>query len=426
MIVIPADLLAGRGHRERSIDLSFACWDNGDVYNGIDAQDLPQAVSGTLCLASPGEQLSVDAMGKPNDVVRVIAAFRDGPQDPSDSRSSLIAKHDVKGYVRANGAWKERPVECVPVREDLYSRLNGILETDILSDKGVYAVGIGSFGAHIAIELAKAGVSHFELMDHDRLEVVNVVRHAAGLSDVGRYKNKFASQAIRQKNPSADVRTWETKVSRKNRELLRQIVRRNDLVICTTDDRESRLILNKLCIEENKPIILAGAFRRAYGGQVLFVLPHQTPCYQCLVQSLPDQAADEEISSAEQARRVEYSDRPVPVEPGLSTDIAPLWLMVVKLAIQYLLKGKATTLRCLDEDLVAAWYLWLNRREAGTDYEKLEPLEFNVDGMHILRWYGIAFERRPDCPACGDFVGHSAAKEGIEITEADLAPFAGA
>ena len=77
--------------------------------------------------------------------------------------------------------------------------------------------------------------------------------------------------------------------------------------------------------------------------------------------------------------------------------------MVVKLAIQELLKGTQTSLRSLDEDLVAPWYIWLNRREKGTQYEKLDPLEFNVAGMRILRWYGIDFKRNEACPTCGNF-----------------------
>jgi hypothetical protein len=123
---------------------------------------------------------------------------------------------------------------------------------------------------------------------------------------------------------------------------------------------------------------------------------------------LPEQAMDQEISSRRAAEGLAYTDRPVAIEPGLSTDIAPISLMVVKLVIQELLKDSETTLRSLDEDLVAPWFIWLNRREQNTQYESLEPLEYNVDGMHVLRWYGIAVERHPACPVCGDFIGEQA------------------
>ena len=131
-----------------------------------------------------------------------------------------------------------------------------------------------------------------------------------------------------------------------------------------------------------------------------------------------------EISSEEQAERIAYSDRPVAIEPGLSNDIAPISTMVVKLAIQHLIQGHPTTLSSLDEDLVAPWYLWLNRREKETDYAKLEPLEFNVDGMHVLRWYGIDLGRNDACPCCGDFVRLAAQQERLEVTSEDTAAFA--
>jgi hypothetical protein len=69
---------------------------------------------------------------------------------------------------------------------------------------------------------------------------------------------------------------------------------------------------------------------------------------------------DQRVSNPEQARRLTYSDRPVAVEPGLANDISPISNMVTKLAIQELVKGTVTTLRSLDDDLVAPWYLWLN------------------------------------------------------------------
>jgi hypothetical protein len=117
---------------------------------------------------------------------------------------------------------------------------------------------------------------------------------------------------------------------------------------------------------------------------------------------LPELDKDQEVSSQEQAENLSYTDRPVPIEPGLSTDIAPVSIMLVKLVIQELLKGTETTLSSLDDDFVAPLFFWLNRREAGTQYEKLKPLEFNISGMHILRWYGIAMERHPECPVCGE------------------------
>ena len=135
--------------------------------------------------------------------------------------------------------------------------------------------------------------------------------------------------------------------------------------------------------------------------------------------NMPEQAGDEEISTRQQAEQLAYTDRIVPIEPGLSTDIAPINIMVTKLVIQELLKDKDTTLRSLDDDLLASWYIWLNRREKGTPYEKLDPMGFNIDGLCILRWYGIEVERNPACPVCGDYELHLAKKYGIQLPGSD-------
>jgi hypothetical protein len=113
------------------------------------------------------------------------------------------------------------------------------------------------------------------------------------------------------------------------------------------------------------------------------------------------------------------------VEPGLFNDIKPIAQMMIKLAIQILLKGRETTLASLNEDLVAPWFLWLSRREAGSPYADLPPLEFGVDGLRILRWYGIDLARNPACPACGDFTGHMAKEFGVEIDPSAVQAFGG-
>ena len=60
--------------------------------------------------------------------------------------------------------------QMIPSRQNIFARAKGILEVGVLQDKRVMIVGLGSFGSQIAIELAKAGVGHFSLMDFDRVE----------------------------------------------------------------------------------------------------------------------------------------------------------------------------------------------------------------------------------------------------------------
>jgi molybdopterin/thiamine biosynthesis adenylyltransferase len=404
MIVISGELIQRLTACSGTNDTHFLSHDEGDVYSNLfGGEKGVNSVPGTIYVTSGAVNEPFSAWGKETDMVRVIV--RGHPKGACGS--SFITSVEATGFVRDENGWRETRVETLPVRDEIFSRVKGLFETDALVGKKVPIFGLGSGGSTIGVELAKSGVMDFFLMDHDRIEIVNVVRHEAGASDVGRYKTKFMAEKIREKNPYAEVKTWQESVSGENIELVLKIVRKSDIVICAMDDRPSKLTLNRICVEENTPCLFAGMFRRAYGGQILFVRPGVSPCYQCFLMHLPDVDQDQEISSEEQAEHLSYTDRPVPIEPGLSTDIAPVSLMVVKLVIQELLKGTETTLASLNEDLVAPLFFWLNRRESGTQYEKLKPLEFNISGMHILRWYGIAMERHPECPVCGEVWGHT-------------------
>jgi len=415
MIVISGEFLESQATREGPNDVKFLCQDDGDVYSLLSEQYSTETVAGTIYRASGKEDLPALAVGKASDRVRVIVRRF----TPNSDQPALEASIKVTGYALHGAKWGAVPVEIVPVRSAIFSRIGGLFETEVLANKRVLIIGLGSVGSHIAIELAKSGIMKFCLIDHDRLEVANVVRHVAGLPHVGRYKTKATAQLIKEKDPYAEIQTREEKVSWENIDELLKLIQEADIIVCVPDDRTPKLIINRLCVQEKKPCVFAGAFRRAYGGQIIIFRPGASLCYQCFCMLLPEEAADEEISSQGQAERIAYADRPVPIEPGLSTDIGPISLMVAKLILQELLKGTVTTLRSLDDDLVAPWYLWLNRREPGTQYEKLGPLEFNVGGMRVLRWFGIDVKRHPGCPVCGDFEGEMARRQDLQLPVAD-------
>jgi molybdopterin/thiamine biosynthesis adenylyltransferase len=313
-------------------------------------------------------------------------------------------------------------VHFADVQSDLATRRSGILESTVLQDKSVLIIGLGTGGSHAAIELAKCGVGRFILVDRDRLGVGNVVRHPGGISQVGRYKVNVVRDLIYEKNPAADVTIFQIEVGYESQDQVRALISDADIVICGTDNRPSKLLINQLCIEKTKPALYGGAFRRAYGGQVLRVRPRKSPCQQCFVAAMPDESSDVEISTSADADEIAYSDRPVAVEPGLSLDVLPIANMLTKLALLELLADKESSLAVLKRDFDAPWYLWLNRPEPGTQYATWPPLSESSDEMTIHRWYGIYFERDPECPACGNFLGSLASHYGIDLESLENLP----
>lgn len=392
-----------------SVAALFTSWDDGDAYT---QHDLGPQVGATV------SECAIALEGAPESQSQLRIVFI--KVDAASGRVAHFVAADgsifaLKAYERRDGRDVPLEVTIVEVQPALSARRAGILESSILNDRSVLCIGLGTGGAYAAIELAKCGVRRYALVDPDRLSVGNVVRHPGGISQVGRHKVNVIRDMILEKNPDAQVAVYPFAVTVESMDAIRPLVRAANVVICGTDNRPSKLLINQLCVEENVASVYGGAFRRAYGGQVLRVRPRVSPCQQCFVSAMPEQAADVEVSSPDEAEAVAYSDRPVAVEPGLSLDVLPIANFLTKLALLELLDGKPTSLDVLRRDFSAPWYLWLNRPEPGTQYSDMPPLSESSDEMTINRWYGVGFERDAACPICGDFVSATAAAHGIDI-----------
>jgi molybdopterin/thiamine biosynthesis adenylyltransferase len=302
------------------------------------------------------------------------------------------------------GRYEPEEASVVEIENELFSRVKGIVDTRELQDKNVLIIGVGSGGSFTAMELAKAGVGSMTLVDHDRVEVGNISRHICGLSDLGRLKTVAVRDRLLDKNPAMKLATSGMNVGWSNIPELRRMVDAADLVMCCTDNRESRLITNLVCLAAKRTCIYGGTFARAYGGLVIRVRPRLGMCYQCFIDDFPEDAANREIASPDAAAALGYWDFKLPVEAGLSLDIAPVAVMATKMAILELMRDRKTSLDSLHEDLPAPLYKWINRREPGSDYEHLPPLDQPGCEFRILAWYGVAAERNLDCPACGELI----------------------
>ena len=400
------------------ISVTISSWDGGDA---LTQSDLGVQPSPSLDKAAV---LLGDGIDPPAGAQVYIFL---SPADDSKAGAATFAApdgsfHHASCWKRVDGNKQSIDVSFADVQPELATRCSGILESTVLQDKTVLFIGLGTGGAYAAIELAKCGVGQFILVDPDRLSVGNVVRHPGGISQVGRYKVNVVRDLIHEKNPEANVSTYSIAMGYENQETIRQLMEQADVVICGTDNRPSKLLINRLCIEAGVVAVYGGAFRRAYGGQVLRVRPKNSPCHQCFVAAMPDEASDVEISTSSDAEEIAYSDQPVAVEPGLSLDVIPIANMLTKLALLELLADKQSSLSILNRDFDAPWYLWLNRAEPGTQYASWPPLSESSDEMTIHRWYGIYFDRDPDCPACGNFLSAIAGNYGLDLVSLDEVP----
>lgn len=399
--------------RSRELAMRFSVWDQGDAYTQHDLgpQSAGSVVDGVTTLEGNPSIAARDSL------IRVALTKIDLPQtwDASTFLAPDGMAYRARAWRNAGGVDEPLALALVDIQSALATRRSGLMESNALADSSVLCIGLGTGGAHVVIELAKCGVGRFALVDPDRLSAGNVVRHPGGVSQVGRLKVNVMRDLLLEKNPQIDVSVYPIAADEENATAIGQLIGQADVVICATDNRPSKLLINKLCIEANVVAVYGGAFRRAYGGQVLRVRPKKSLCHQCFISAMPDEASDIEISSDAAADAVAYSDRPVAVEPGLSLDVVPIANMLAKLALLELLKDKQSSLNVLHRDFDAPWFLWINRPESGTPYADWPPLSESSDEMTIHRWYGIHIERDSGCSACGDFASAIAAKYGLDV-----------
>ncbi len=318
---------------------------------------------------------------------------------------SVILKKGFK--IEKDGTNTECVISYVPSKSELYSRSKGLLETDVLGQKKVVIVGLGSFGSYISLELAKAGVGMFSLFDFDRIELSNISRHTCGIYDLGRFKTHAIKDSILLKNPYANVQTFEIDINN-HLSLLKEECSKADLVICVTDENRSRSNINSIALEVKKRVIFGRAITRAEGGDVFRLRGGdiEAPCLACLIGKGLFKYEQDEKSNKRQVERdspdyVSEEDKEAVIQVGLSSDIAPICNFIIKLSLVELSRGLESGISTLEEDLIADYYIWANRREK--TYKNWNKLEFVANRPSILRWFGVRSSKDSECLICNNY-----------------------
>lgn len=276
-------------------------------------------------------------------------------------------------------------------RFDVLSDRDGsLINREALQKKCVLIIGLGSIGSVLACELARCGIGRFIVADGQRLEWGNIVRHAAGASDVGRLKTKIVSDLILDRNPNSQVSEISLNLESGSRQAYDRAVTSADVVVCATDSRVSRLMCNRLCIKHRKPMILGGLTPGAYGGMIFQFRSPVTICYHCFISAFPDAAADRAGDESE------YAGGP---DGHLALDIAPITNLMSKLVLLQLQSQIGAVPAGLGDDLAAPWYIWVNRREE--EFAELASLGSPGKGPKVLQWHPVPMEKVEECPHCG-------------------------
>jgi len=286
-------------------------------------------------------------------------------------------------------------VQTIASEPELSPRLDGLKPSNDLQLKRAAIVGVGSGGSMVAVNLAAAGVGTLHLFDKDFLTGENVFRHACDLRHVGRPKVLAVRDQIASHNLPAKVVSHDQDVVEDASELW-AVMTEVDLVLCATDSILSRRLVNYIAVRSGLPLIMACTFQNANIGEIIYVKPGESACYECtrlqlskvgVLQVLTD--ADESIGLVPYGSEVERAVGPAAVNQGSRADVTIVAALQSRVAINALLRNEAP-----EKSLPADYLTWGGR--IITSFS--DP--FNFERPFGTNW--VHLDRQDECPVCGE------------------------
>jgi molybdopterin/thiamine biosynthesis adenylyltransferase len=278
--------------------------------------------------------------------------------------------------------------------EKYFKRARGILRPELLREKPVVVVGLGSGGSRVATELGRLGL-RLLLIDRpgECLEEHNILRHELGYRSLGKPKTTELADHIRNYNPAAQIATAECDVTaqpeRFDSLLLAQRV---DLILGCTDNQPSTHALNAAAVRHSIPLVGAAVYDGGVGGHVFRTGPKEA-CYACIADylNLRNETQDKPAT-------IDYSNPDLDALQStcaLNLDIAQIALIQARTALQVLL-GSETNLTDLPREVNLI--IFANRVHPKAFPRPLHP-----------KFYVIP--PNPNCLICGHPQGDSFARE---------------
>lgn len=169
-------------------------------------------------------------------------------------------------------------------RQVLFSGI-GKAGQEKLQHKHVLIIGAGALGSGNAEIIVRAGIGKVTIVDRDYVEASNLQRQQLYTeADAAEKLPKAAAAKNRLEEINSDVEI-NAIIGDANLELLQEIAPKVDLILDSTDNFETRMLLNDISQKYEIPWIY-GACVGSYGMSFV-VLPGKTPCMNCLLRAIP-------------------------------------------------------------------------------------------------------------------------------------------
>ncbi len=233
-------------------------------------------------------------------------------------------------------------------RQILFDKINRDGQEKLKQAK-VLVIGCGGLGSAVLYYLACAGVGTIGAVDSDKVELSNLNRQILYFtSDIGKKKIESVETKLKSFNPFLKLKTYEMNIEQDD---LQGLVKDYDLVVDCVDNFKTRYIVNKVCYQNQIPMIEAGVM--GFEGFVFTINPPHTPCFNCFYKN---------------DRSISQNHEPTPVIGATAGTIGSLQAAEV---IKFILKiGTNLLFKVLYVDLLS--------------------MQFDI----------ILFEKDPECPVC--------------------------
>ncbi|MCM1541021.1 MAG: ThiF family adenylyltransferase [Blautia sp.] len=293
-------------------------------------------------------------------------------RESADGNDDQLCGYWAGDQLKFRKGKEEYQVEVYSLMQNIFSRNTGILESAIMIEKTAVILGCGSVGSLVALELCRAGVGNFLLMDNDVVEYHNLCRHQCNIYDVGKYKVNALKERILAVNPAADVAVWIGTVETAPKEIFDEhCMEEKSIIIGCADNRAADVYANSIAVMYKIPFISVGFWERAFAGEIFYYLPNRNmPCYKC---ALGDGG---EFSNRVSTNRRIYTNEEdlekVNFEPGISIDINFVTTVGIKLILDILNMGNDKfTPRVLDSLKQYTLVCNTNKTEVGGDMAEI-------------------------------------------------------
>jgi adenylyltransferase/sulfurtransferase len=151
-----------------------------------------------------------------------------------------------------------------------------------LLGSNVVIVGCGALGTVVANNLARAGVGKLSIIDRDFVELNNLQRQMLfDENDIGTPKALAASEKIASINSEIEVNPIIKDVNYTN---IEELLMGADLVMDGTDNIQTRMLVNDVCVKNKIPWIYTCAIGTS--GMSMNILPDKA-CIRCLYPGVP-------------------------------------------------------------------------------------------------------------------------------------------